>query len=147
MPLPGATQWELVEQVADSAYPVYEYLKTVGANQSQVYQDDTGARILSLIRENQADPAPERTGMYTTALRFEGEHPICLYVTGRHHAGENLDAILAHRDPDLAPIQWMSDGLAANTPKTHKDLALQINCLVHYPASCFIQSQCSAAVA
>ena len=28
MPLPDATQWELVEQVADSVYPVYEYLKT-----------------------------------------------------------------------------------------------------------------------
>ena len=24
MPLPDATQWELVEQVADSAYPIYE---------------------------------------------------------------------------------------------------------------------------
>jgi len=131
MPLPDATQWELVEQVADSAYPVYEHLKAVGANQPLVYQDDTGARILSLIQENQADPQPERTGMYTTALRFEGEHSICLYFTGRQHAGENLDDILHRRDPQLPPIQWMSDGLAANTPKTHKDLTLQINCLVH----------------
>jgi len=49
MPLPDATQWELVEQVADSAYPVYEALKTVGANQPLVYQDDTGARILGSV--------------------------------------------------------------------------------------------------
>ncbi len=49
MPLPDATQWEQVEQVADSTYPVYEYLKKAGANQPLVYQDDTGARILSLI--------------------------------------------------------------------------------------------------
>ncbi len=131
MPLPDATQWELVEQVADSAYPVYEYLKRMGANQPLVYQDDTGARILSLIRENRAEPQPERQGMYTTVLRFEGEHSICLYFTGRQHAGENLDDILHHRDPQLPPIQWMSDGLAANTPKTHQDLTLQINCLVH----------------
>ena len=115
MPLPDATQWALVEQVADSAYPVYESLKKLGANQPLVYQDDTGARILSLIRENQAEPPPERKGMYTTVLRFEGEHSICLYFTGRQHAGENLDDILAHRDPRLAPIQWMSDALAANT--------------------------------
>ncbi len=27
MPLPDATQWELIEQVADSAYPVYKQLK------------------------------------------------------------------------------------------------------------------------
>jgi hypothetical protein len=131
MPLPDATQWDLVEQVADSAYPVYEYLKRLGANQPLVYQDDTGARILSLIRENQAEPPPQRKGMYTTALRFEGEHAICLYFTGRRHAGENLDDILAYRDPDLSPIQWMSDGLAANTPKRHQDQTLDINCIVH----------------
>ncbi|MCP4034635.1 MAG: transposase, partial [Herbaspirillum sp.] len=61
MPLPDATQWDLVEQVADSAYPVYELLKKIGANQPLVYQDDTGARVLSLIRENHADPPPPRT--------------------------------------------------------------------------------------
>ena len=131
MPLPDATQWELVEQVADSAYPVYEQLKRLGAQQPLVYQDDTGARILSLIKENQADPPPERKGMYTTALRFEGEHAICVYLTGRRHAGENLDAILAHRNAELAPIQWMSDALAANTPKQHQDRALDLSCLVH----------------
>jgi len=131
MPLPDATQWALVEEVADSAYPVYETLKRIGANQPLVYQDDTGARVLSLIKENRAEPAPKRQGMYTTVLRFEGAYSICLYFTGRRHAGENLDAILAHRDPELAPIQWMSDGLAANTPKQHHKKTLDINCLVH----------------
>lgn len=131
MPLPDATQWELVEQVADSAYRLYEYLQRLGAQQPLVYQDDTGARILSLIAENQADPQPERKGMYTTVLRFEGEQSICLYFTGRRHAGENLDEILARRAPDLPPIQWMSDGLAANTPKQHKDQAVDLSCLVH----------------
>ena len=29
------------------------------------------------------------------------------------------------------PIQWMSDGLAANTPKQHQDQTLDINCIVH----------------
>jgi transposase len=131
MPLSDATQWDLVEQVADSSYPVYEYLKQLGANQPLVYQDDTGARILSMIRENRTDPPPPRTGMYTTVLQFEGEQSICLYFTGRQHAGENLDDILAYRDPDLPPIQWMSDGLAANTPTQHQDQALDINCIVH----------------
>jgi len=131
IPLPDATQWELVEQVADSAYPVYEYLKKLGANQPLVYQDDTGARILSLIRENRTEPAPPRTGMYTTVLLFEGEHSICLYFSGRRHAGENLDAILAQRDPHLPPMQRMSDALAANTPGQHKHKTLDIHCIVH----------------
>ncbi len=131
MPLPDATQWELVEEVADSAYPVYESLQWLAAQQPLVYQDDTGARILSLIKENQAEPAPQRKGIYTTVLQFEGEHTMCLYFTGRCHAGENLDAVLALRDPTLPPIQWMSDALTANTPKQHKDQVLDINCLVH----------------
>ena len=131
MPLPDATQWELVEQVADSTYPIYEYLKQLGANQPLVYQDDTGARLLSLIRENRADPPPPRTGMHTTVLLFEAEQSICLYFSGRQHAGENLDDILAFRDPDLPPIQWMSDGLSANTPKQHQDQTLEIHCIIH----------------
>jgi len=145
--LSDATQWELGEEVADSAYPVYEHLKSLGAQQPLVYQDDTGARILSLIKENQSEPAPKRKGMYTTALQFEGEHVICLYLTGRCHAGENLDAVLALRDPQLPPIQWMSDGLAANTPKQHKDQTLDLNCLVHYPESRFIRSNRLASAA
>ena len=36
MPLPDATQWELVEEVADSAYPVNEALKHLGAQQPLV---------------------------------------------------------------------------------------------------------------
>ncbi len=131
MPLPDATQWELVEQVADSTYPIYEYLKPLGANQPLVYQDDTGARLLSLIRENRADPPPQRTGMHTTVLLFEGEQAICLYFSGRQHAGENLDDILEFRDPDLPPIQQMSDGLSANTPQQHQAQTLDINCIVH----------------
>ncbi len=147
MPLSDATQWELVEEVADATYPVYEALKRLGANQPLVYQDDTGARVLSLIRENHREPPPPRQGMYTTVLRFEGEHRICLYLTGRQHAGENLDDLLAYRDPELPPMQWMSDGLAANTPQQHQDQTLDLNCLVHYLASRFIQSLWSTAVA
>jgi transposase len=131
MPLPDATQWDLVEQVADSAYPVYESLKWLGAQQPLVYQDDTGARILSLMKENQGEPAPERKAMQTTVLRFEGEHPICLYLSGRRHAGENLDAVLALRDPQRGPMLWMSDALAANTPTQHRHLTIDLSCLTH----------------
>lgn len=151
MPVPDATQWQLVEQVADCGYPIYEQLKHLGANQPLVYQDDTGARILSLIKENQADPPPARKGLYTTVLRFEGEHAICLYFTGRRHAGENLDAILALRDPERAPIQWMSDALAANTPTEHLEQTVDINCLVHgrrqfVEIEAFFPSECARVI-
>ena len=64
-----------------------------------IYQDDTSVRILSLLGENlkmraQAEAMglsrpTERTGMYTTALVVQvGEHTICLYYSGRCHAGK-----------------------------------------------------------
>lgn len=128
IPLPDATQFELVESVADAAYRIYEYLKHRAADSSLAYHDDTTARILSMIKENQQSD-PIRKAMYTTAMVFTGESPICLYVTGRQHAGENLDDIVDLRDKALEPIMQMSDGLAANHLKDND--SLWINCLIH----------------
>ena len=128
LPLPDATQFELVESVADVAYRIYEYLKHCAADSQLAYHDDTTARILSMIKENQ-QAAPKRKAMYTTAMVFEGEHPICLFVTGRQHAGENLDDIIDLRDEALEPIMQMSDGLAANQLKNND--SLWINCIIH----------------
>jgi transposase len=128
IPLPDATQFEQVESVADVGYRIYEYLKHSAADSRLAYHDDTTARILSMIKENQqSDPA--RKAMYTTAMVFTGKHPICLYVTGRQHAGENLDDIIDLRDETLDPILQMSDGLAANQLKDND--SIWINCIIH----------------
>jgi transposase len=131
LPLPDATQWDLVEQVADVGYRVYSHLLWLAAQQPLVYQDDTGARVVSLIKDNQAEPAPARQAIYTSVLRCVGEQTICLFFTGRQHAGENLDELLALREAALAPMLWMSDALAANTPKRHGERVVDLNCLVH----------------
>jgi len=111
---------------------VYNHLLWVAAQQPLVYQDDTGARVVSLIKDNnQAEPAPARKAITTSVLRCVGEQTICLFFTGRQHAGENLDDLLALRDPALAPMLWMSDALAANTPKRHGERVMDLNCLVH----------------
>jgi len=118
VPLPDATQWGLVESVADCAYRVFEHLLYRLAQAILLHQDDTGVRILSLIRENQADPAPDRTGMYTTCLVAEVEgRRIILYFSGRAHAGENLTEVLEHRDPAHPPLIKVSDALSANQAK------------------------------
>jgi transposase len=39
--------------------------------------------------------------------------------------------VLALRDAALAPMLWMSDALAANTPKRHGERVVDLNCLVH----------------
>ncbi len=129
VPISDATQWDQVERVADCAYPVYECLKELAAQGEVIYQDDTHVRILSLLAENEQREEGERTGMYTTALVVQqGEHTIELYFSGRAHAGENLDAVLALRDADRdAPIV-MSDALSVNEVQ---EPVIRCHCLAH----------------
>src|SRR5262245_6430486 len=119
VPVSDATQWDQIERVADCAYPVFEHLKELAAQGEVIYQDDTHVRILSLIAENRRRQAhgntEERTGMYTTALvAQQGAQTICLYFAGRAHAGENLEALLTHREADRGKPLVMSDALAHN---------------------------------
>ena len=135
VPVADATQWDQIERVADCAYPVFEQLKTLAAQGEVIYQDDTHVRILSLIAENrrtQADDTSEaRTGMYTTGLVIQqGEHTICLYMAGRAHAGENLEALLTHREADRDKPLVMSDALANNNTADEGAL-IRCHCLAH----------------
>jgi transposase len=152
VPVADATQWDQIERVADCAYPVFEQLKTLAAQGDVIYQDDTHVRILSLIAENrrtQADDTSEaRTGMYTTALvAQQGAQTICLYFAGRAHAGENLEALLTHREADRGKPLVMSDALANNT--ADEGALTRCHCLAHgrrkfteleevFPAECAI---------
>ncbi len=54
---------------------------------------------------------------------------MALFFTGRRHAGENLEAVLARRSSELsAPLQ-MCDGLSRNLPGELETILA--NCLVH----------------
>ena len=133
VPVSDATQGDQIERVADCAYPVFEQLKTLAAQGEVIYQDDTHVRILSLIAENRqahADDTSEgRTGMYTTALVVQqSAQTICLYFAGRAHAGENLEALLSHREAERKPLV-MSDALASNT--ADEGALIRCHCLAH----------------
>ena len=135
VPVADATQWDQVERVADSAYPVFEWLKYLAAQSEVIYQDDTYARILALVKENRVAAAQgealERSGMYTTGLvAFNGERTICLYLSGRAHAGENLAAVLSLREADREAPIVMSDALAANRLEDESVL-IRSHCLAH----------------
>jgi transposase len=152
VPVADATQWDQIERVADCAYPVFEQLKTLAAQGEVIYQDDTHVRILSLIAENRRmqadDTSGARTGMYTTGLVVQqGEHTICLYMAGRAHAGENLEALLTQRDAGRDKPLVMSDALAANT--ADEAALIRCHCLAHgrrkfseleetFPAECTV---------
>lgn len=127
MPLPAATQWELVEAAAKLIKPVLNELIRQAAQGSVMHNDDTGMRILKLARTDDG-----RTGTFTTGIvSILGEWKIALYFTGWKHAGENLAEVLKWRAAELeAPIQ-MCDALSRNTPKLTGVEILLANCLAH----------------
>jgi hypothetical protein len=155
VPLPASTQWELLWEAAQLMMPVFLCLKELAAQAWLFYHDDTHMQVLSLLKENAAQTAEgskERTGIFTTGILAElNGHRIALFITGRKHAGENLDAILEQRQEGLpAPIQ-MSDGLSSNNLKKAK--TLQANCCTHsrrkyvevmeaFPAECRFVLEC-----
>jgi transposase len=138
VPVPDATQWDQVERVGDCTHSVFKYLEKLAAQGEVIFQDDTPGRILSLIEDNQkagaqaqaTGAAAARTGMYTTALIVQaGERRIFLYYTGRQHAGENLAALLAKREPQRDKPLVMSDALSSNNA-TETPL-MRCHCLAH----------------
>jgi transposase len=131
VPLPASTQWEIADAVANKAVPVYDELICQAAQGDVLHNDDTGNKILSLIKEqNEKDDDFSRKGMFTSAILSRvGGRKIALFFTGRNHAGENLADVLAKRKSGLDPPIQMCDALSRNLPKELKTILA--HCLVH----------------
>jgi transposase len=128
IPLPAATQCEILMANAVLLQPALEELKRQAAQAEVVHNDDTSMRVLSLDRD--ADISPERTGVFTSGLVWIlQKRRIALYFTGCKHAGENLAEVLKLRSPDLPPIIQMCDALSRNVPKIVETLVA--NCNAH----------------
>ena len=131
IPLPAATQWELVKDACPQLEPAFEALVEQAAQGEVLHNDDTPAKILELMAENQDRAAKVgRKGLFTSGIISKcGERLIALFFTGRNHAGENLHRVLESRSKQLAsPIQ-MCDALARNLPGTFETILA--NCLGH----------------
>ncbi len=133
IPLAASTQWEIVEKRARQLSPIYDEFIRQAAQGEIIHNDDTTAKIISMINDNSGNgdaKDPSRKGLFTTGIiSIMGDKKIALFFTGRNHAGENLDALLEKRQPDLdLPIQ-MCDALSRNIPKNFKTLLC--NCLTH----------------
>lgn len=130
VPLPASTQWELVDEVARQIEPVADQLAILAAQAPTVFNDDTTMRVGQLRKQIQKEAQPKRTGIFTTGIVAQPpDHPIALFFTGRQHAGENLQQVLAHRGQALPPPLQMCDGLARNKP-TELETILAC-CLAH----------------
>jgi transposase len=138
VPLPAATQWEIVEEAAVLLKPALEEFIRQAAQGELFHNDDTHVVILRIERP----PGDERTGVFTSAVvavvreppGAEGapERRIALYFSGRQHAGENLGDVLKRRAAELGPAIQMSDALSRNVPKLSAGVELLLaNCMTH----------------
>jgi transposase len=136
IPLPASTQWEVVRDAAEELAPVHEELIRQAAQAEVLHNDDTSAKILSLVKENRSlkesgeAEAGARTGIFATGIvAVLGERRVALFFTGRKHAGENAEELLRHRAEELGPPIQMCDALDRNVPATAETLLA--NCLAH----------------
>jgi transposase len=129
IPLPAATQWEIVEETAELLKPARDELIRQAAQGEVVHNDDTSMRVLRLARE----PSDKRTGVFTSGIvSIAAGRKVALYFTGRQHAGENLAEVLQQRMADLPPAIQMCDALSRNVPKLPAGVeVLLANCLAH----------------
>lgn len=129
IPLPAATQWEIVEEAAEAIKPAHQELIRQAAQGQVLHNDDTSMRVLRMERE----PSDERTGVFTSGIVSTGQgRNVALYFTGRQHAGENLADVLRRRVAEQpSPIQ-MCDALSRNVPKLSAGVEILLaNCLAH----------------
>lgn len=127
-PLPASTQWDILNNAAIDIAPLNDVLETCAAQGEVMHNDDTTAKILSFLKEQ--DPENNRTGIFTTGIVSICQgHKIALFKTGNHHAGENLENLLAARAAGLPPPIQMCDALNRNVPKEYATILS--NCLAH----------------
>jgi transposase len=132
IPLPASTQWEIVDEDADTLKPVFEYLIREGAQAERIYQDDTTMRVLALNAPTKKEEGKngERCGTFTTGLVCESQDKtIACFFTGVQHAGENLRDLLMKRLSDLSPPIQMCDALSRNMSEDL--LTILCNCMSH----------------
>jgi hypothetical protein len=138
IPLPAATQWDVVREAAGALTPAYNELIRQAAQGKVLYHDDTAMKILEISKQNQQEALAEddsedsdnRTGVFTSGIVSTGAGPkIAVFFTGRKHAGENLADLLKKRAAELPPPIQMCDALSRNMPKELNTIVA--NCMAH----------------
>ena len=137
IPLPAATQWDILTDCLGVFIPVHKALIRAAAQGQVLHNDDTSMKVLNLIAQKKLEPADsaqqttsDRKGVFTSGIvSVLEEHRIALFFTGHNHAGENLTTVLQQRAAELAPPIQMCDALSRNMPEELE--VLVANCLSH----------------
>lgn len=134
VPLPASNQWEVVDDAADLLDPVLRQLYYFAAQGNVIHQDDTTMKILDRPDLVVGKKGKERKGVYTTGIVSkvvveEAPRSVAVFITGYHHAGENLMEVLRKRSEALPrPIQ-MCDASSNNTKGDFESILA--NCMAH----------------
>ena len=140
IPLPDATQWDIISKAAPAPRAVFEELIRQAAQAPLLHSDDTPMKVLSLMKERERAEAggikPVAKAINTSGivavLQDDAQHKqrrVVLFFTGHAHAGKNMERVLAHRAEELAPAMQMCDALAANV--AGEFTTILANCLAH----------------
>ena len=134
VPLPDATQWDIVSKAVPAPRASFEELIRQAAQAPLLHSDDTPMKVLSLMAERaraEADgvkPAAKAINTSGIVAVLE-QHRVVLFFTGHAHAGKNMERVLANRAQELAPAMQMCDALAANV--AGEFTTILANCLTH----------------
>jgi transposase len=134
VPLPDATQWDIVAKAVPGPRAAFQELIRQAAQAPLLHSDDTPMKVLSLMA---ARAKAEAAGLKPAALAINTSgivavlepHQVVLFFTGHEHAGKNMERVLAHRAEELAPPMQMCDALASNI--AGEFAAVLCNCLTH----------------
>ena len=151
VPLPDATQWEIVSKALPAPKAAFNELSRQAAQAPLLHNDDTPAKILSLMAQRTkaeaAGQTPENKAINTSGIVavLGQEHKVVLFFTGHKHAGANLADVLAHRAKELQPPMQMSDALACNFAGEFETVVSKclahgrrkvIDVMEHFPEAC-----------
>jgi transposase len=143
IPLADANQWQLVDQSDNLLMPLYRAMERHGIQKAiSLRIDDTGSEVVTLRRQIQGElaalkalgesTADVRTGINATGVYLQTQDAtVVLFYTGRHHAGEVLDRLLAHRGTQDSKLVKVTDGATKNFDHQHQDKLLEGTCNAH----------------
>ena len=139
IPLPDATQWDIIAKAVPAPRAVFAELIRQAAQAPLLHSDDTPMKVLSLMQERaQAEASGVKplakainTSGIVAVLQDDANAPrkVVLFFTGHAHAGKNMERVLAHRAEELQPAMQMCDALAANA--AGEFTTILAHCLAH----------------
>lgn len=142
IPFSDANQWEVVNQAIEYLQPLLKALEDYAVENVRTLKlDDTGSMVLEIksqiVAEIEAAKAlglsdkSIRTGINATCARLETpEAAVILFFTGRHHAGEICERILAKCSGESRVIK-LTDAASKNFDHNQADKAIEAACNAH----------------